>query len=60
MLIGQRHENVIFVLLQMTDCFQVTYFTAWMGKKNSGNVYNLLRADRWKTDYLEKKLSLLH
>lgn len=32
MLIGQRHENVIFVLLQMTDCFQVTYSTTGVEK----------------------------
>lgn len=32
MVICHRHENVILVLLWMTDCFQVTYSTAWEEK----------------------------
>lgn len=49
MVIGDRHGKVIFVW--MTDCFQVTHSTAWEDKVN-GAVYNFLRADRWRKDYL--------
>lgn len=47
--IGHGHKNVIFVLLWMTDCFQVTYSTT-REEKGCGAAYNLLRAERWRTD----------
>lgn len=47
--IGDRHGKVIFAW--MTEYFQVIYSTAWEDK-GSGAVYDFLRADRWRKDYL--------
>lgn len=49
MVTGGRHGNVIFVWV--TDCFQVTYSTAWEDKGGMA-VYDFLRADRQRKEYL--------